>query len=262
MAVGDAHQDVDPAEPAQQQDRQRDRPAEARDQATRARLQLKDRLAIDPSRRLAIAGDIGFEDLTLPDRDTLLARAIRRRGDLDAAAARVAAAGEQLSLARRRLVPNLTVFGFYREEAGGRSDGGADITGGGIGFELPLLHRYEGEREIASAELSRARLDADNLQRDVRLQVLSALSAYRAARERADLLSDAVLDAAESTLELTRRSFAAGKVGAPAITSAQNNLIDVRSDYLDALGALVAAGTDLERATGGLIVMDNTKADA
>ncbi|ROO26322.1 hypothetical protein SAOR_11230 [Salinisphaera orenii MK-B5] len=229
--------------------------AEARDQATRARLQLKDRLAIDPSRRLAIAGDIGFEDLTLPDRDTLLARAIRRRGDLDAAAARVAAAGEQLSLARRRLVPNLTVFGFYREEAGGRGDGGADITGGGVGFELPLLDRHAGDREIASAELAAARLDQDTLQREVRLQVLSGISAYRGARESADALGSAVLEAAEQTLELTRRSFAAGKVGAPAITSAQNNLIDVRRDYLDALNALIAAGTDLERATGGLVVM-------
>ena len=236
--------------------------AAARDTATQARLQLKNLLAIDPARRLRIEGTLAFRRLQLPDESRLLERAVKKRGDLEAAAARVLAARKELSLARRELVPNLTVFGFYREEAGGRNEGGADITGGGIGFELPLLHRYEGEREIASAELSRARLDADNLQRDVRLQVLSALSAYRAARERADLLSDAVLDAAENTLELTRRSFAAGKVGAPAITSAQNNLVDIRRDYLDALAALVRAATDLERATGGLIVMDNTKADA
>ncbi|MES1930173.1 outer membrane efflux protein [Salinisphaera dokdonensis CL-ES53] len=167
------------------------------------------------------------------------------------------AARRDLSLAKRQIVPNLTVFGFYREEAGGRADGGSDITGGGLGFELPLLDRYTGEREIANADLTQAQLEQDNLQREVRLQVLSAISAYRAARARADALSDAVLEAAQSTLELTRRSFAAGKVGAPAITSAQNNLIDVRSDYLDALGALVAAGTDLERATGGLLVMDS-----
>lgn len=229
--------------------------AEARNRATQARLQLKDRLAIEPSRRLAISGDIGFQDLSLPDRETLLSRAVMRRGDLDAAAARVAAAGEELSLARRRIVPNLTVFGFYREEDGGRSDGGADITGGGIGFELPLLDRYAGDREIAAAELAAARLDQDTLQREVRLQVLSGISAYRGARASANALGSTVLEAAEQTLELTRRSFAAGKVGAPAITSAQNNLIDVRRDYLDALTGLITAGADLERATGGLVVM-------
>ncbi|MES1925284.1 outer membrane efflux protein [Salinisphaera sp. T31B1] len=229
--------------------------AEARNQATQARLQLKDRLAIDPARRLAVVGDIGFSQQELPESDTLLTRAVARRGDLEAAAARVAAAKDQLSLAKRRLVPNLTVFGFYREEAGGRGDGGADISGGGVGFELPLLDRYAGDREIASADLDSARLDQDTLQRAVRLQVLSGISAYRSARESADALGRAVLEAAEHTLELTRRSFAAGKVGAPAITSAQNNLIDVRRDYLEALGALIAAGTDLERATGGLVVM-------
>ena len=115
--------------------------------------------------------------------------------------------------------------------------------------------RHAGDREIASAELAAARLDQDTLQREVRLQVLSGISAYQGARESADALGSAVLEAAEQTLELTRRSFAAGKVGAPAITSAQNNLIDVRRDYLDALNALIAAGTDLERATGGLVVM-------
>ncbi|WP_348765264.1 TolC family protein [uncultured Salinisphaera sp.] len=231
--------------------------AAAHDAATQARLRLKNLLAIDPARHLSIEGQLAFRRLELPDQARLLDRAVQQRGDLQAAAARIVAARKQLALAERQIIPNLTVFGFYREEAGGRSAGGADITGGGIGFELPLLHRYEGERQIADADLAEAQLDAANLQREVRLQVLSGLSAYRAARERADVLSDAVLDAAQSTLELTRRSFAAGKVGAPAITSAQNNLIDIRRDYLDALASLVRAGTDLERATGGLIVMAN-----
>ena len=231
--------------------------AEARDAANQTRLELKDLLAIDPTRRLAIKGDLSFALLDMPNRDRLLVRAVERRTDLQAAASRVIAARKELSLANREIIPNLTVFGFYREEAGGRDKGGSDITGGGIGFELPLLDRYEGERQIATADLAQAQLDQDNLQREVRLQVLSAISAYDAGRERADALSDAVLEAAESSLELTRRSFAAGKVGATAITSAQTNLFDVRRDYLDALGALVTAGTDLERATGGLLVMDS-----
>lgn len=229
--------------------------ARARDRATQARLDLKNLLAIEPARRLDIRGALDFADLKLPDRQALLTRAAARRSDLQAAAERVAAATKQLSLARRQIVPNLTVFGFYREEAGGEHEGGADIAGGGIGFELPLLHRYEGERDVASAELAAAHLEQDNLQREVQYQVLSAISAYRGARDAADALGDAVFEAANDTFELTRRSFAAGKVGAPAITTAQNNLIDVRRDYLDALDALIAAGTGLERATGGLVVM-------
>lgn len=236
--------------------------ARARNRARQARLALSELLAVDPARRLKLQGELGFDSLDLPARDALLQRSVARRSDLEAAARRVGAARKRLSLARRQIVPNLTVFGFYRQEAGGRSSGGADITGGGIAFELPILHRHEGERKTATAELGQARLERDNLQREVRLQLLGALSDYRAARSQVAALDNAVLGSARQTLELTQRSFAAGQVGAPAITTAQNNLIDVRREYLDALDALITAGTDLERATGGLVVMsdaDNTR---
>ena len=69
------------------------------------------------------------------------------------------------------------------------------------------------------------------------------------------ILISAVFDAAQQSVELTKRAFQAGEVGAPAITAAQNNLISVRAEYLSALEGLINATTDLERATGGLIAV-------
>lgn len=229
--------------------------ARARNRARQAGLALNDLLAIDPQRRLAIEGELGFAPLDLPDNGQLLRRSVERRTDLNAAAQRVVAAQKRLSLAERQIIPNLTVFGFYRQEADGKGSGGEDITGGGIGFDVPILHRYAGERKSASAQLGQAQLEQDNLQREVRLQILSAIADYESASQQVATLNDAILNAAEQTLELTRRSFAAGQVAAPAITTAQNNLIAVRQDYLNALSALITAGTDLERASGGLVVM-------
>jgi len=231
--------------------------ARARNRARQAGLTLNDLLAIDPQRRLAVRGELGFAPLNLPPNDSLLSRSVERRTDLNAAAQRVVAAQKRLSLSRRQIIPNLTIFGFYRQEGDGKSSGGEDITGGGIGFDVPILHRYAGERQVANAELSQALLEQDNLQRDVQLQILAAISDYDSASEQVEALNDAILNAAQQTLDLTRRSFAAGQVAAPAITTAQNNLIAVRQDYLDALDALIAAGTDLERATGGLVVMQS-----
>lgn len=232
--------------------------ARARNRARQAGLALNDLLAIDPQRRLAIQGKLTFASLDLPSEGQLLSRAVARRTDLNAASQRVLAARQRMSLADRQIIPNLTVFGFYRQEADGRSGGGDDIVGGGVGFDLPVLHRYDGERKSANAELNQARLEQDNLQREVRLQVIGGIADYESASQQVAALNDAVLNAAEQTLELTRRSFAAGQVAAPAITTAQNNLIAVRQDYLDALRALISAGTDLERATGGLLVMQTT----
>ncbi|WP_084189178.1 TolC family protein [Salinisphaera hydrothermalis] len=235
--------------------------AQAENRLARARLALDDMLGIDPRRRLQIAGTLNLDQpLRVNDRAGLLTRAVRQRSDLMAAAGRVAAARERLKLADRQLIPNLTVFGFYREENGGNGQGpggsGATIAGGGVSFELPLLHRYEGERKQAAADLDQAQLEQENLQREVRLQVLRALSDYSTARTRVTALDRAVFDAAEQSVALTKRAFQAGEVGAPAITTAQNNLIAVRREYLSALDALIGAATDLERATGGLIAIN------
>ncbi|MES1944551.1 outer membrane efflux protein [Salinisphaera sp. PC39] len=228
--------------------------AQARNRQAQARLRLAELLAVDPSEPLSLRGRLAPAPLQLPNQDQLLQRAVQRRGDLAAAAKEVSAAQEELKLARRQIVPNLKVFGFYGEEEK------AEITGGGVSFELPLLHRYGGERKQASAELDAALLERNTLQRTVRVQVLSGLSDYRAARERAAALTEEVVAAANENFELTQAAFEAGELGAPALTAAQDTLINTRRDYLDALDALVAAGTDLERATGGLIAMDNAAA--
>ncbi|WP_111748544.1 TolC family protein [Salinisphaera orenii] len=233
--------------------------AGAKNRLQRARLKLDDLLGIDPSRRLRIAGSLDIDPVDLPDRDELLQQAIRQRSDLVAAARQVDAARDRLSLANRELIPNLTVFGFYREENGGDGQGpngsGATIAGGGVSVDLPVLHRYEGERKQAAAKLDKAQLQQDNLQRNVRLQVLRALADYRSARRRVKALDSAVFDAAQQSVKLTERAFQAGEVGAPAITTAQNNLIAVRTEYISAQDALINATTDLERATGGLIAV-------
>ncbi|MDT0618399.1 MAG: TolC family protein [Salinisphaeraceae bacterium] len=228
--------------------------AQAENRQAQARLQLAELLAVDPAKSISLQGRLNPAPLELPSQAQLLQRAIARRGDLAAAAREVSASQEELKLAHRQIVPNLTVFGFYGEEETN------EITGGGVSFELPLLHRFGGERKQAQAELDAARLERDVLQLTVRSQVLSAVADYEAARQRVAALSDEVVDAARQNFELTQRAFEAGELGAPALTAAQDTLINTRRDYLDALEALVNAGTDLERATGGLVVMSNTSA--
>ncbi|MBK80011.1 MAG: hypothetical protein CMQ43_03740 [Gammaproteobacteria bacterium] len=230
--------------------------AEAERLSARARLVLAEVLARDPASPLTVRGDIEPWPVTLPNESRLLNAAVRRRGDLAAAAERVEAARQDLRLSRRQLIPNLTVFGFYQEEED------AEITGFGASLPIPALHRYGGEREQAAGRLLEEQLRTDELRLAVRRQVLEALADYRAARRQSELLGTSMLERAEENLRLTREGFEAGKVGSPAITTAQDNLINVRRSYLDALGALILSVTDLERATGGLIVLeDNAQSD-
>ena len=102
--------------------------------------------------------------------------------------------------------------------------------------------QLETDRDAALEALSTLRT-ADVASRDAataaQAEVLEALADYRAARRQSELLGTAMLERAEDNLRLTQEAFEAGKVGSPAITTAQDNLINVRRSYLDALGALI-----------------------
>ncbi|EAR21633.1 TolC family protein [Nitrococcus mobilis] len=224
--------------------------AQARRDRVRARLALASLLAIDPARKIELSGRLHPTELHLPKRAVLVQRSLQRRQDLAAAAQAVFSARKELRLAERQLIPNLTVMGFYRRE-----ESTDEIAGVGVSMPLPLLHRYRGEQQAAGARLQAAQIAQNALQLRVRREVLQAIADYRAARTRVAVLSGQMLGAAEENLRLTRIAFQAGKLGAPAITAAEDNLLNVRRTYLDALDELITAGTALERATGGLIHM-------
>lgn len=215
---------------------------------TRARLALAELLSIDPSRPLQPEGELQPVALNLPDTGALIRQSLQRRRDLAASAQAVLAARKDLRLAKREIIPNLTIMGFYKEEE--ESD---EIAGVGLSLPLPLFHQFRGEQQAAGARLQRAQIERDALQLQVRREALQGVADYRAARGRVELLSDEMLEAAEDNLRLTRTAYQAGKVGAPAITAAQDNLLNVRRTYLNALDELITAATALERATGGLI---------
>lgn len=223
----------------------------ARNTLERQRLDLAERLSRDPAAPLQVTGDLAPWTLDLPSEDELLSRAAAQRQDLVAAGRSVEAARRELELSRRQLIPNLTVFGLYKEE----SD--FEISGAGVSLELPLLHRYGGERQAARARLEQRRIDEQALRLRVRREVLTALSDYRSAAERVRLLGEETLRQAEENVGLLQTALEAGEVGAPAVTSAQNNLIEVRDSYLAALREQVEAAASLERATGGLVRVGN-----
>ncbi len=221
--------------------------AKAKQRLTGARLALTEQLALDPAQPVAIRGRLEPARLVIDDTKILLRQAMQRRADLAAAARSVAAARDELRLSGRQLVPNVTVGAFYDRENSN------DVVGLSLSAPIPALHRFEGEQRSAQARLDRAQIEQDALRQQVRREVLMAVAAYRSARERVEVFGSQMVANAEENLVLTRGSVDAGQLGAPAITTAQNNLMEVRRQYLTALDDLIAAGAALERSTGGLL---------
>lgn len=219
----------------------------ARAQHERARIELSGLLSVAPGAVPHIKGELDMEPAELPDRGELLDRSLQRRRDLAAAASRIVAARRELDLSRRQIIPNLKVFGFYEKEGGDNH-----IPGIGISLPLPLFHQYEGETQQSAARLRRSQVENDSLLLAIRREVAMAVTDYNSARSRVGLLTGSMLEAAIQNTALTQEAFKAGQVGSPALSAVQETLLSVREEYLRALRDLIEAGTDLERATGGL----------
>ncbi len=228
--------------------------AEAERRVVQARLRLNLLLGEAPSHEFVTEGRLQPAPVPLRQADQLVQLALERRADLQAAAERVAARRSEQRLAQKLLIPEPTFYGYYEQEQE------SEILGAGVSLPLPLLYQYEGEQRIAAAELAREKTERELLQLQVEQQVLGALADYRAAALQVEAVGEAMLEAALENVQLVQRAVAAGKFAAPALTSAQDNYLSVRETYLDALRALAAAGSALERTTGGLVALEARRA--
>lgn len=224
--------------------------ANAQNDRLRTRLVLAELLAVDPEAIGTLHGDIAdMGNVQLPDTQQLLNLAAAQRQDLAAAAERVTAASAEFQLAKREVIPNLRITGFYEQEEQ------SDIFGARLSFDLPVLHTFSGERQIAAAELNIAETNRQATLLAIRREITGAVADYHTAIKTVSLLRDEAIDRAEQTVELTRKAFSAGRLSAFEIIAAQNSLLNTRDSYLTALSNLITAATDLERASGGLLAL-------
>lgn len=225
--------------------------ANAQKDRLQSRLVLAELLAVDPEDIPALQGDIAaMGDVQLPDTQRIMNLAAQQRQDLAAAAERVSAASAEFQLAKREVIPNLRITGFYEQEEQ------SDIFGARLSFDLPVLHTFSGERQAAAAALNIAETNRQALLLAIRREIIGAVADYRTAIKTVSVLRDQAIDRAEQTVELTRKSFSAGRLSAFEIIAAQDSLLNTRDAYLTALGNLVTAATDLERASGGLLILE------
>lgn len=220
---------------------------EAKTRRARTRLDLLELLSVEPPYDVQLEGELAMPKMNITNIDRVLTASMDRRGDLTAAARDVAAAQQELRLSKREIIPNLTVFGKFETEED------SEIGGFGFSVPLPVLHQFRGEVGKSRATLRQRRIERKSLKVTVRKQVLAALQQYRSARSRTEAVSETMLQKAKENVELLKEALRNGEVGASAITTAQNTLLDVRNDYIEALESLVEAVTKLERATGGMI---------
>jgi cobalt-zinc-cadmium efflux system outer membrane protein len=215
---------------------------------------------------------------TVPD-EMLLALAADHRLDIQAAVRATDAALVQIRLEQLKLFPMLELgVSFQRDErrtpegrniladslrasldarepkvdiAPKEKSGGQDtIIGPTIGMELPIFNQNQGGIARARFEYEQSRKFLEGLAVQVDQEVRLARARARTAWGNVGFYRDQVLPLRETSLDLARTAYQAGRTTLLNVLEAQRALLTARAGYADSLQASASAVVELEKATG------------
>jgi outer membrane protein TolC len=192
--------------------------------------------------------------------ETLRERALSRRPELRAAAARIEAAQTEIELADASGAPDFTVGLTYawvdRRSDVDVADNGQDVFGVTGGISLPV---WRGVVEAGVEEASQRRLAAEARWRAAVAEIDRELESVRGRLgeilRRVRLFEGTLRVQAEHALQSAEAAYAAGRIDAVALLDSERTLLDVRLSSARARTDLAIAVAELEAAVAGPLDM-------
>ena len=222
----------------------------ARVRAEREAAEAVRSLAVgDLKQLLGIDGDIRVEgELTRgnqPDLTALL-QAAAQRPELRALEAGVQEAEAEAQLGRTFGRPEYGVGVRYAREEGDQ------IVLGGVTISLPVFSKGQELTAVGSARAGRLRAQLDAARTRVQLEVRSLFEAYSRRIAAVRVLDTEAIPGLDENETLTARSFEVGQLGLPELLLIRREILETRSQYLDALLEAALASIDLDASAGVL----------
>jgi outer membrane protein len=232
-----------------------------------AEVSLMQTLQLDPFGNYNfVVPDVSDDQLTPEqyDSNTLLRNAFDRRLDLRAQESAIDASVQGIRLARSSMMPSLSLSGSIgsgfsslqqrtvlddqglpmegpdgfsiREDVpfGTQIDNNRSQTIG-LNLQIPIFNRFFTRTQVQRAQVQydNARLDLENLQQDIGLQVRQSYLDYLTDEKRLDV-TEKQLRAAEQALEAEQERYNVGASTLVELTQARANFVQASSDRADA----------------------------
>jgi outer membrane protein len=194
------------------------------------------------------------------DLGVLQTRASGQRIDLKAEKARVDAADQDIRIARSNRWPTVSLNAGYSSSynsalGGPFSDQLDDRRGGSVslGITVPIFDRFATSSATRRAQIQadNERLNLENLQQDVALQVRRAHLEFRAAQEQL-VVAQAQVRAAELALQASQDRYTAGASTLVEVTQARATQVQAASSLVTARFNLQFQRTLMDYYTGDL----------
>ena len=212
-----------------------------------ARRQLASTWACHPPRFESVAGEIdSLAPLPAIDQLTLL---ISQNPDMERWSLEVDKGRASLELEKARAISDIRLSGGLKRFS--ETDDNAFVFG--ISIPLPISDTNQGGRMEAAYALSKVREEQRAARSEIQMELVRAYQALSNSHTEATELDKNILQGAESVFEASRTGYSEGKLNYLHVLDAQRTLFEVKSQYIDALGAFHIAKTDVERLIGSPI---------
>jgi cobalt-zinc-cadmium efflux system outer membrane protein len=189
-------------------------------------------------------------EIALAKQDQLIGRALERRPDMQAARTRIAQASTTLTLAKRQIIPDVTISAFYDHDAGNYF---AHSGGVGISVPIPVFYQQKGEISQARAGLTSAELALRQAEQEIRAEVMKASASWQSADAIARRFETSVVNRIETLRKAQEIAYQKGAVGVLDLIDAERSYKAIMLDYYIALANRSKAWADLLMAYGGEI---------
>jgi outer membrane protein, heavy metal efflux system len=123
---------------------------------------------------------------------------------------------------------------------------GDQIILGGMTVTLPVFSKGQEQRAVGSARAARLRAELDAARTRVQLEVRAAFDASTRRLAAVRVLEAEAIPGLDENEQLTARSFEVGQIGLPELLLIRREILETRSQYLDALLEAALARIDLD----------------
>ncbi|MES2791194.1 MAG: TolC family protein, partial [Planctomycetota bacterium] len=171
--------------------------------------------------------------------------------EISSAMAEIGRARSALERAQVERVSNVSVQGLVNvidNGIGGRPDGAI-----GISMPIPVFNRNQGGVLKAQHEVVAAEQSLQQIELGLQNRLAPTYERYSNARNQVERYRDAILPAAQESLDLTRKMYRAGETGFLTLLTSQRTYSQTNINFLEALRELRTAEAEIE----GLLLRDS-----
>lgn len=190
-------------------------------------------------------------DIQLPDYPTIEEIAMKFSYSIRIADNNIEKSEKDLTVARHKVIPDLTLIGGYAFSGDGRGQGA--YAGGAL--DVPVLYSYQPEVKRAKIVLERAKIDKLSFENKLKYALKEDYNQFKYAKENMNYYKD-ILKESDDILRMSEKRYAEGHTSLLNLFVIENSHQEMLNEYISAMQVYYQAYLDLMHNMGHDILLD------